>query len=137
MAADASKIYSGPATKVEVSPDGATWTDLGYMKANAVISWEPNKAELSDQNEVPLTGLGKISLDLVQTDNATLTILKSYKTTKAYVRITAVDGKTYQVSGIFLSTPIERPFQPGEPHKITVTGQRVTQNPDDWVTFPV
>ncbi len=137
MASDATKIYSGPATKVEVSSDGTTWTDLGFFKSEAEITWEPHKAELSDQNEVQLSGLGKVKVLLVQSDSATLNTLKNYQRAKAYVRITAVDGKTYQVSGIFLSTMVSRAFKTGEPHTIEVTGQRTTLNPDDWVTFPV
>ena len=69
MASDATKIYHGPATKVEVSSVGATWTDLGFFKSEAEITWEPHKAELSDQNEVQLSGLGKLKVLLVQTDS--------------------------------------------------------------------
>jgi len=136
MAADATKIFAGPATKVEVSSDGTTWIDLGFTNANAEITWEPQQTELSEGNQVQMSGLGKISIELVQTDSATLTTLKSYQKAKAYVRITAADNQTYQVSGIFLSINVKRGFKPGEPHTLTVTGQKITINPDDWVTFP-
>ncbi len=136
MAQDASKIYSGPATKIEVSNDGATWTDLGFGNADAEITWEPNAVELSEGNQVQMNGMGKLKLVLVQSDSGTLNTLKSYRTTKAYVRITAADGNQYQVSGIFLATNVKRGFKPNEPHTIEVTGQRVTLYPDDWVTFP-
>ncbi len=136
MAADATKIFAGPATKIEVSGDGTTWTDLGFGSANAEITWEPQQTELSEGNQVQLSGLGKISVELVQSDSGTLNTLKNYRTAKAYMRITAVDGKQYQVQGIFLSVNVKRGFKPGEPHTLVVTGQRVTLNPDDWVTFP-
>jgi len=137
MAQDANKIYAGPATKVEVSADGITYTDLGFSSANIEITWEPHQAELSEGNQVQMSGLGKISVELVQTDSATLTTLKNYQKTKAYVRVTAADGQTYVVSGIFLSTNVKRGFKSGGPHTVVVTGQRITINPDDWVTFPV
>jgi len=136
MAQDATKIFSGPATKVEVSSDGTTWTDLGFGSANAEITWEPHQAELSEGNQLQLSGLGKISVELFQTDSGTLNTLKSYRQQKAYMRITAVDGTQYQVSGIFLSYNVKRGFKEGEPHTIVVTGQRTTLQPDDWVTFP-
>lgn len=136
MAADASKIFAGPATLIEISSDGTTYSDLGFSNANVEITWEPHKAELSEGNEVQMSGIGKISIEMVQTDSATLTTLKGYRTTKAYLRITSVDTQQYIVSGIFLSTSVKRGFKSGEPHMVTVTGQRATLNADDWVTFP-
>jgi len=136
MAADATKIFAGPATKVETSPDGSTWTDLGFMNANAEIDFEADKTELMDGNELQVSGLGKVSVELVQTDSATLGIIKGYRTSKAYLRVTSVDAKTYQVSGIYLSQAVKRGFKGGEPHTLIVTGQRRVVNADDWVTFP-
>ena len=136
MAQDATKIYAGPATKIEVSSDGTTWTDLGFSSANVEITWEPQATELSEGNQVQMSGLGKISMELLQSDSGTLNTLKNYRAAKAYVRVTAVDNQQYQVSGIFLSTNVKRGFKAGEPHTITVTGQRITLNADDWVTFP-
>ncbi len=136
MAADASKIYAGPATLIEISSDGTTYSDLGFSNANVEITWEPHKTELSEGNEVQMSGLGKISIEMVQTDSATLATIKGYRTTKAYLRVTSADGNTYVVSGIFLSTQVKRGFKAGEPHTVTVTGQRHTLNADDWVTFP-
>ncbi len=136
MAQNAGKIFAGPATKVEISSDGTTWTDLGFSSANVEITWEPQQAELSEGNMVQLSGLGKISIEMLQSDSGTLNTLKSYRTQKAYLRITAVDGNTYQVNGIFLSTNVKRGFKAGEPHTILVTGQRITRNADDFVTFP-
>lgn len=136
MAQDATKIYAGPATKVETSPNDSTWTDIGFASANVEITWEPKKSELMDSNEFQLSGLGKISVELVQTDNASLTIIKGYRAAKAYVKVTAVDGRTYKVSGIFLSYQLKRGFKAGEAHTLMVTGQRETLQPDDWCAFP-
>ncbi len=136
MAQDATKIFAGPATKVETSPNDSTWTDLGFANANAEIAWEPANTELMDGNMPQLSGLGKLTIELVQTDSATLTILKGYRTAKAFVRITAADNTVYKVSGVFLSYAMKRGFKSGEPHMITVTGQRHTIQPDDWCAFP-
>ncbi|MFQ5639524.1 MAG: hypothetical protein ACE5IR_16185 [bacterium] len=137
MAADATKIYSGPATKIELSPDDTVWTDAGFMNANAEINWEPAAAELSDQNEVQLSGKGTIVFELVQSDDPTIEAIKTYRTAKAYVRVTGVDTKTYKVSGIFLKMEVKRGFKPGEPHTIRVMGGRATLHADDWCAAPV
>ncbi|HHL73215.1 MAG TPA: hypothetical protein ENJ29_11970 [Bacteroidetes bacterium] len=136
MAADATKIFSGPATKVEISSDGSTWTDLGYSKADVKIGWEPDGIELMDGNKFQSSGLGTIEIPLVQTNASQITTLKTYRTTKAYLRITAVDTNTYTVSGVLLSYKTERGFTAGEPHTIMVTGQRRTLQPDDWCAAP-
>jgi hypothetical protein len=136
MAQNAAKIFSGPITTLELSANGSTYTDIGFGTAECTITWEPSAQELSDSNMVQLSGIGKISLELVQTDSTTLTAVQAYKQAKAYVRITTADSQTYVVSGIFLSTQVTRGFKPGESHKMVVTGQRSTVDADDWVTFP-
>lgn len=136
MAQDATKIFAGPATKVELSANGSDWTDIGFANANAEISWEPAPTELMDGNNAQLSGLGKVSVEMVQTDSGTLTTIKTYRTAKAYVRITASDANTYVVNGVFLSYSMKRGFKAGEPHMLTITGQRHTINPDDWCAFP-
>lgn len=136
MAQDATDIYSGPITTLEVSANGSSWTDVGFGSGEAMITWEPSKQVLGDQNEVELTGLGKISIELLQTDQTTLAAIAAFKRAKAYVRITTVDTNTYVVSGIFLSINLQRSFKPGEAHKMVVTGQRETVDCDDWCAFP-
>ena len=39
---DVTKIYSGPVSKIEIAPDGTTFSDLGAVAAaNAEITFEP------------------------------------------------------------------------------------------------
>ena len=137
MAADATKIFGGAAVTIEISAAGAdVWTDLGFFKADAEITWEPYAAPLSDQNEVPLSGLGKIKATLVQSEAATLTALETYKTAKADLRITDVMSNVHTVTSIFIKVQVKRAFAPNEPHTVEIMAQRETQNPDDWCAAP-
>lgn len=136
MAQDATKIFSGPVTAIELSANGSSYTDIGYGTANAEITWEPAPQELSEGNQIQLAGLGKIKVEMVQTDSGTLATVKSYRTSKAYVRLTTAEAKTFVVSGIFLAYALKRGMKAGESHILTITGQKYTINPDDFCAFP-
>ena len=136
MAQDATKIFAGPAKTIELSADGVTYVDIGFSSENVNIDWEPDKIPILDGNEFQSSGLGKISIELIQTGQTVIAAVKAYRIAKAYVKITALDDKEYVVSGIYLSYTMKRSYKPGEAHALLVTGQRRTINPDDFCPFP-
>ena len=142
--ADATKIYSGPATAIGINvtgtADNGSFTDLGYMgEASVDISWEPFRPVLSSGNMIQLGGRGKAVIELLETNAAGIQAsLETYKTALAKLKITTLDATNgyYYIANVFVTFQQVRPFKPGDPHKFIVTVQRDTDNPDDFCTGP-
>jgi hypothetical protein len=142
--ADATKIYSGPATAIGINTtataDSGSFTDLGYMgEASVEITWEPHNSVLSSGNLFQMNGRGKAVIELLET-NATgiQASLETYRTALAKLKITTLDTTNgyYYISNVFVTYQQVRPMKPGDPHKFIVTVQRDTDQPDDFCSGP-
>ncbi len=137
MAQNASKIFSGPISQLTISNmDGTNLSDLGFSNGTAEITWEPRTVELMDGGLLQLSGIGKVNIELLQTDTATINVLKGYRDVQAKLTITAFDSTPYTISGVFIATSLKRSFKPGEPHILTLTAQKETLFPDEFCSFP-
>jgi len=136
MAKSITNLYSGPASKVEVS--GSTMTgllDIGYCES-AKISWEPQSVQLIDGQLYNSNGLGKAEISCRQSDLATVATTGSLlRAAECYYKITAVTGKTYVCGPALSVMTVDRPFGAGESGLVKFSMQKFVANESDFVTI--
>ena len=142
---DATKIYTGPITAIGSAAvgaaDGGAFTDLGYIggEGAAVVEWDPNAVPLSRGGGVQTAGLGRITIELVETDPAGIqATLETYRKTLGKLKLTTVDTTNgyHFIDNIFLTFSQARDFKPGGVHKFEVIAELITENPDDFCSGP-
>lgn len=133
MAVNGANIYHGPLTKIEISDDGTTWTDLGAIGANnAEISFEPAKHELGDKQTIQLYGMGKIVVNAAESHTVNIALVKV--NTQQYLRVTDFAGKTYTTVAMFLTYATKRGFG-DEPHTLIIEGTKAVSDEDQFITI--
>ena len=130
---DATNIYHGPVSKIEISDDNTLFSDLGAVgKNNAEITFDPVADELGDKQEVQLYGLGKIRVDIAETHAVNIALVKA--ATQQYIKVTALNAKTYLVGPIFLKYGTKRGFA-DEAHILSIMGQKAAVDEDGFGTI--
>lgn len=136
MAKNAEKIFSGPVLDVLIRPSGSgAFTTLGLAGATVNATWEANGVEVSEGHNVLLNGTGKIEVETKQTDSGSINLIKSGSTALQDVCFIDVKGNEVTASGMYLTYNLNRSFAVGEAHGLTISGQRVSPQADDWITF--
>jgi len=126
-------VYSGPIDKLEISVDGGTvYNDMGTVGdgANVESDFEPNKSDLGDGNQLTKFGTYKVKATILESHTSNLTTLKTAETVQSYMRVTALDAKTYTFGPMLMQHSIKRGFGK-DPHSIIIEGQKYAANSDD------
>ncbi len=142
---DATKIYDGVVTAIGIAAaataDGGSYTDLGAVDQEnpLLVEWVPNEIGLSDQNQVPVGGIGTVTFNLLETDPSGIqATLETYQTTLGKLKITTVDSTNgyHFIDNIYLRHKQVRSGKPGEAHRFECIASRATDQSDDFCSGP-
>lgn len=123
-------IYHGPLSALTIGG-----SDMGALgEANVSITWEPAAYTLHDGQQLQVYGLGKVEIELSETDSTHMATILSAATTPAIVIATGLDGSVYTLPSILLTHKVSRTFG-DDVHKVTVTGQKKTVSEASWCTI--
>lgn len=134
MSVTVANIYRGPLSGITVDDAGGSApADLGAIGANnAEITFEGQPYELGDGQSVELYGVGKVVIEIAETDNANVELVD--RTALQKLILTALDGTTYTIDNIFLSVSTKRGFG-ADPHILTISGTKKAVDEDDFVVI--
>ena len=121
-----SKIYSGPVIEffLEDSENG-TYKITELLEAD--YSEEPQKYELMDSNESPVSRIHKLQVKIANTDSATLAELKKRIAKKQTLRVLWLEAQVI-MQNVFIQLGLARGYKPGEAHGIIITAQTAIED---------
>jgi len=136
MTITAANVYSGPINKLEIKVGTGVLTDLGTVGDGANIegTFEPNKTDLGDGNQLTKFGTYKVKATILETDATTLALVQSAEVTESKLTATTLDAKTYTFGPMLLQHSIKRGFGK-DPHLLVIEGQKYAVNSDDLETI--
>jgi len=130
MALTPANIYHGPAATVTLGG-----SDLGSMgENNVLITYEPAVATLHDGQQFHMYGLGRVEVELTETDATHLATISAAKSTAAALVVTGLNGKVYTLVSMIFSYKTKRQFGE-EPHMVIISAQKKVTDEDDFVTI--
>ena len=134
MAGDATNIYHGPLASVSIDDAGGSApNDMGYLgNNNASISFEPQGYELGDGQNAQLFGMGKVEIEIAETDSTHLGYIDT--TAEQKLILTALDATTYTIDNVLVTYEVKRGFG-NDPHVLIIRAQKKAIDEDDFVTI--
>lgn len=109
---------------------GTSYAELPYLAESGSISFEPPATALADGNQLAAGGLNKFEFEVLDgaSSNATLANLRTDigNGVKFTIKFTAIDAKTYEIAGTYLTMTETVNLKPGEHKTYKITGQKHT-----------
>ena len=102
--------------------------------ANVEITFDPNAYELGDGQNFQTHGMGKITIELAETDSTHLATISAAKTTAAVAVITDLAGNTYTTPSLLWNYKTKRGFG-DDVHTVTIEAQKKCEDEDDFITI--
>jgi hypothetical protein len=123
MPKNTSNIGFGPVSSVQISGSFGIVTDIGYIEG-VDITYEPTPMPINDGQMFQGTGLAKCEVRARQTDAGIIASASLMASNGGEITVVAVDGTTYTCGPALAQVKVDRPFEAGEGHFLTLTIQQ-------------
>ena len=137
MAKNTTNIYSGPASKVELSGSAplsnSVWWDIGYA-ADCKITWEATPIAVHDGQQYFGEGLGKTEVTFRQSDTGSFASASALRNVEGYIRITDVGNRQWTTGPALAILSSENTFGASDSRTLKLLMQKRTQNENNYVS---